>query len=121
MLRRGEDGLPKELLPGVRSARSTPIEEEPGVGDGPYDDAFWVPSGRARIQWPGRLAIDVATEGSWFVVFDERPEAICLEPQSGPPDGLVDHPWFSVERLSAGVPRTWRTTWTMCDLREDQG
>ena len=107
LLRRGADGLPEELLPAMT--------------DGPFDDAFLVPSGRAALTWPGLLRLDVSTEGSWFVVYDERSEAICLEPQSGPPDGLVDHPWHSADRLVADEPRRWRTTWTMRDLREGRG
>ncbi len=107
LLRRGDDALPLELMA--------------GVGTGPFDDAFWVPSGRASIHWPGQLGIDVVTEGAWYVVYDERPEAICLEPQSGPPDGLDDHPWHTAERLAAGEPRSWRTTWTMRGLREGRG
>lgn len=107
LLRRGDDALPVELT------------DEAGTG--PFDDAFWVPSGRGAIQWPGWLAVDVATDGSWFVVYDQRPGGICLEPQSGPPDGLTDQPWHVAERLSADLPRSWRTTWTMRDLREGRG
>lgn len=107
LLRRGDDALPVELAD--------------DAGAGPFDDAFWVPSGRATIRWPRWLAIDVATDGTWFVVYDERPEAICLEPQSGPPDGLADRPWHTVDRLAADLPRSWRTTWTMRDLREGRG
>lgn len=104
-----------------RGDGALPLALRDDAGTGPFDDAFWVPSGRAIIQWPGWLAIDVASDGSWFVVYDERPEAICLEPQSGPPDGLTEHPWHMVERLSADLPRSWRTMWTMRDLREGQG
>ncbi len=107
LLRRGDDALSLELMA--------------DGGTGPFDDAFWVPSGRASIHWPGQLGIDVVTDGAWYVVYDERPEAICLEPQSGPPDGLADHPWHTAERLTADVPRSWRTTWTMRDLREGRG
>ena len=73
---RGDDHLPTgEVVP-----------YDPG--DGPFDDAFRVPDGRATVSWPGALAIDIASDSDWYVVFDELPSFVCVEPQSGPPDGL---------------------------------
>jgi len=98
---RGDDHLPTgERIPYDASA-------------GPFDDAFVVPSGRASLTWPGALAIDVVSEGSWYVVFDGRPEAVCLEPQSGPPDGLDGNHGVA----APATPLTMRTTWAMRDLR----
>ena len=58
------------------------------AGSGPFDDAFRVPGGRVTVSWPGALAIDVASDSDWYVVFDELASYVCVEPQSGPPDGL---------------------------------
>lgn len=107
MLMRDDSGLP---------ALSADV-----IPDGPFDDAFLVPSGRARIEWRGEVAIDIESEGRWFVLYDERDECVCLEPQSGPPDGLVGHPWHDVALAKPGAPVAQGVTWWVRDLREDRG
>ncbi len=106
---RGDDHLPTGLdVPFSRA-------------DGPFDDAFVVPDGRAEVVWPEALAIDIASDSTWFVVYDELPDCACVEPQSGPPDGLVS----GAERATAygGIgtatperPHVLTTTWSMRDL-----
>ena len=97
---RGDDHLPTgERIPFDPSA-------------GPFDDAFVVPTGRAAVRWPGALSLDVVSDGSWFVVFDQRPEAVCVEPQSGPPDGLDGTHGVA----APGVPLTMTTTWSVRPL-----
>lgn len=81
--------------------------------DGPFDDAFVVPDGRASVVWPGALALDVECDGEWYVVFDEFPDCVCLEPQSGPPDGLRPEYGREVAVASPGRPHTLTTTWTL--------
>ena len=88
---------------------------------GPFDDAFLVPSGCARIEWPREIAIDIESDGRWIVLFDERDECICLEPQSGPPDGLVGHPWHEPVLARPGAPVSQTVTWRVRDLREARG
>lgn len=97
---RGADHLP--------SAERIPYDPTAG----PFDDAFVVPSGRARLRWPGAMAIDVMSEGTWFVVFDGRREAVCVEPQSGPPDGLDGTHGVA----APGAPLVLRTTWSVRPL-----
>ena len=75
---RGDDHLPT----------GESVSFDPAAG--PFDDAFLVPSGHAQVRWPGALEIDVTSDGTWFVVFDEPSDVLCVEPQSGPPDGLRD-------------------------------
>lgn len=95
----------------VRGADHLPTGErlayDPSAG--PFDDAFVVPRGRAVLQWPGVLSLDVASDGQWYVVFDERAEAVCVEPQSGPPDGLDG----SHGVAAPGEPLIMRTTWSV--------
>ena len=85
---------------------------------GPFDDAFRVPGGRATISWPGALAVDIASDGDWYVVFDELSSYVCVEPQSGPPDGLhaIGRVWDGPGIASPGSPHVLTTTWTMRDL-----
>ena len=94
----------------------------PDPTQGPFDDAFLVPDGRASAVWPGALALDVGSDGEWYVVYDERPDCVCLEPQSGPPDGLrqrdaSDDGSHAVRVAAPGRPHTLTTTWTMHPLR----
>ncbi len=105
---RGDDHLPTgEVVP-----------YDPG--DGPFDDAFRVPDGCATVSWPEALAVDIASDSDWYVVFDELPSFVCVEPQSGPPDGLragdSGMNWGGPAIASPGSPHVLTTTWTMRDL-----
>ena len=86
---------------------------DPSVG--PFDDAFVVPSGRARVRWPGALAVDVAADAGWYVVFDELDDAVCLEPQSGPPNGVNDGLGGPIATATPGRPLRLVTTWDVSD------
>ena len=100
---RGPDHLPTgRLLPARLSA-------------GPFDDAFMVPGGRALVRWPGALALDISSDAGWYVVFDELAATACIEPQSGPPDGINDGLGQPVTLASPGHPHRLVTTWTMSD------
>ena len=99
MLERGDDHLPT----GRRFA--------PTDVDGPYDDAFDVPDGRVELRWPGALSLSCQSSARWVVVFDELPDFVCVEPQTGPPDGLRE-----AELVRPGRPKTASTTWTWTSL-----
>lgn len=80
------------------------------TADGPFDDAFRATN--ARIRWPDALSIDVSS-GGWFVIYDERPDLVCVEPQNGPPDGLstghgTEPTWATVDR-----PVEFTTVWSI--------
>ncbi len=77
--RRGPDGMPT----GER------VEPLPG----PWDDCFAMPDGvDATLTWPGELRLRLTSPVAWAVVYDQQPEAVCVEPQSGPPNGLNTAP-----------------------------
>lgn len=60
---------------------------------GPWDDCFGMPDGvRAALEWPGLLRLTVTSDCRWVVVFDALGDAVCVEPQSGPPNGLNTAP-----------------------------
>lgn len=107
MLRRSDDALPVSLG-GVPAA-------------GPFDDAFVVPSRRAVISWPSVLEMSIEGDSEWFVLFDALPDALCIEPQSGPPDGLVDHPWARARIVAPDRPLVQQVTWTVSGRRADRG
>lgn len=75
MLRRGPDGLPDGTV--VR-----PIPPEP------WDDCFVEVSGSPGVHWPRALEVRVESPAPFWVVYTEREEGVCVEPQTGPPNGL---------------------------------
>lgn len=94
---RGEDHLPT----GRR------IEPQPG----PWDDCFGMPDGMdATLTWPGELELRVTSTVEWVVVYDEQPDAVCVEPQSGPPNGLNTRPHLVtlLEPLESSCRWSWR-------------
>lgn len=99
MLERGEDHLPT----GAR------LPYDPAAG--PFDDAFVVPDGRATVRWPGAVRLDIESSGRWFVVFDELAASLCVEPQSGPPNGLHVHDDYAPAVASPGRPVVLATRW----------
>lgn len=104
----------------LRDREGLPESFSAGIVPGPYDDAFRVPDGQAHLEWPGVLRLDVDSDGCWYVVFDVRPECVCLEPQTGPPDALEDRPWHAAHYASPGEPVRLSVTWRWSDLREDR-
>ncbi|MFD9725901.1 aldose 1-epimerase [Streptomyces sp. NPDC059072] len=83
------------------------IEPQPG----PWDDCFGMPDGvDVTLTWPGALELRVTSRAEWVVVYDEQPEAVCVEPQSGPPNGLNTLPRLvtPVDPLEISTTWTWR-------------
>lgn len=100
---RGDDHLPTGDL----------VAYDPA--DGPFDDAFVATD--ASVEWPGALRIDIASDGGWFVVFDELSDAVCVEPQSGPPDGLREQAGAPPRRVVPGEPLMLTTQWSISGAR----
>ncbi|OEJ95600.1 aldose epimerase [Streptomyces thermolilacinus SPC6] len=94
---RGDDHLPT----GRR------VEPRPG----PWDDCFGMPDGvDVTLTWPERLELKVTSREPWVVVYDEQEAAVCVEPQSGPPNGLNTAPRLvtPIEPLEMATTWTWR-------------
>ena len=86
MYRRGGDGLPTGELtdPGPR----------------PWDDCFTGLHSAPRLTWPDRVALEIRSDCDHWVVYDERDEGLCVEPQTAPPD----FPNIAPRRLEPGAP-----------------
>jgi aldose 1-epimerase len=83
------------------------IDPEPG----PRDDCFGMPDGvDVTLTWPERLEVNVTSREQWVVVYDEQEAAVCVEPQTGPPDGLNTAPRLvtPIEPLETSTTWTWR-------------
>ena len=63
------------------------------------------------LTWPERLELKVASRAEWVVVYDEQAEAVCVEPQTGPPNGLNSRPHLvtRIQPLEISTTWTWRT------------
>lgn len=72
MWRKDADGIPDGTL----------VDPAPG----PWDDAFTALIGPVELTWPGVLHLAVESDCEHVVVFDEPAGAVCVEPQSAPPD-----------------------------------
>lgn len=75
---------------GVATRRRLPVAE------GPWDDCFGDVPDNPAITWPGVLRLEIESTCAFWVVFTERRHAVCLEPQTAPPDALNHEP-FVVE------------------------
>jgi galactose mutarotase-like enzyme len=54
----------------------------------PWDDAFCGLTENPRITWSNFAQLEMTSSHEWWVVYDERSDAICVEPQSGPPNAI---------------------------------
>lgn len=59
-----------------------------------WDDCFSDLRADPRVVWDGALALTLSTDNRYWVVYDEKPDAVCVEPQTAPPNaaelGLAD-------------------------------
>ncbi|MEX2292982.1 MAG: hypothetical protein WD691_04280 [Acidimicrobiales bacterium] len=72
---RGDDGLPLGPL-------------EPLPDHGPWDDCFTDITWPVTLTWPGALEVTMHSTCDHVVIYDEPDHAICVEPQTGPPDAV---------------------------------
>jgi aldose 1-epimerase len=99
MLLRGADYLPTGTI-----VRPVPA--------GPWDDCFVELSGAPAVRWPGAMEVDIESDAPYWVCYTEPPDALCVEPQTGPPNGLNtgDHALVAPGRpLVASMTLRWRT------------
>jgi len=95
MWRRDDDGIPDGTL----------VEPTPG----PWDDCFTALIGPVGLRWPGVLELYVESDCEHVVVYDEVDRAVCVEPQSAPPD--AHNSGEDLAFVPAGTSWTITTTW----------
>ena len=95
----------------LRGADYLPSGERIAPRPGPWDDCFGMVDGvRVALTWPGLLRLDVHSPEQWVVVYDLEADAVCVEPQSGPPNGLNTLPRLVTPE--SPLVATCRWTWT---------
>ncbi|MFF3325690.1 aldose 1-epimerase [Streptomyces sp. NPDC002889] len=99
-----------------RGADQLPTGQRIAAQPGPWDDCFGMPGGvDVTLTWPGQLELNVVSGAEWVVVYDEQEGAVCVEPQSGPPDGLNTLPRLvtPIDPLEVTTTWTWRRPSTL--------
>lgn len=71
---RDEDGIPTGTL------------QSPTVG--PWDDCFRDLKENPKLRWSDGFELEVESSCDHWVVYSEPSHAVCIEPQSGPPDAF---------------------------------
>lgn len=80
-----------EVEPGAMYAKASdgiPTGELVPVRPGPWDDCFTDLAAPPRLLWPGELAVTAHSSCTDWVLFTEPAHALCVEPQTDPPDAL---------------------------------
>ncbi|MFF8610151.1 aldose 1-epimerase [Streptomyces sp. NPDC015346] len=94
-----------------RGADHLPTGRRIGPIPGPWDDCFGMPDGvDVTLTWPEQLELKVTSRAPWVVIYDEQEEAVCVEPQSGPPNGLNTAPRYvtPIDPLEITATFAWR-------------
>ena len=102
------DFRPGEML--VRDADGIPTGDRVPPPAGPWDDAFTGLAADPVLEWPGQLRLAISSSCAWWVVYSMPRHAICVEPQSGPPDALNGEP--DVVEPGRPMVHTMRWAWT---------
>lgn len=91
----------------LRDAEGMPSGERVPPPPGPWDDAFTAVREGPVLDWPGRLRLELTSTCPWWVVYSEPAAAVCVEPQSGPPDALNT----GAQLVVPGAPLTHEMRW----------
>jgi aldose 1-epimerase len=97
MLLRGDDYLPTGTV--------GPVPPEP------WDDCFVGVSSPPVVRWPGAFEVALESDAAYWVVYTENADGVCVEPQTGPPNGLNTGQFTLVEPgrpLVVSMTLRWR-------------
>jgi aldose 1-epimerase len=72
-----------------RDAEGMPTGRRVPPPPGPWDDCFTDLAGSPELCWPDALRLTIESPAPDLVVYDEPAQAICVEPQSAPPDAVA--------------------------------
>ena len=80
-----------------------------GPSDPPWDDCFTMIATEPVVAWGQELILSLTSSCDHWVVFTEPEHAVCVEPQTGPPDELNADPTVleADEELTATFELRW--------------
>jgi len=79
---------------------------------GPWDDCFTDLRRPPVLRWPGFLELTIRSDCPAWVVYTVPADAVCVEPQTAPPDALNTGPTI----VEPGRPLTVEMVWTWRSL-----
>ena len=92
----------------LRDADDIPTGELVEPPAGPWDDCFTGLRSAPRLTWPGVLGLEVSSSCDHLVVYDEPRDAVCIEPQTAPPDFVNIAPSTTIPGVPLIATMTWR-------------
>lgn len=72
----------------LRGSDGIPTGERVAPPPGPWDDCFTGVAQPLELVWPGALRLSLCSSAPCWVIYDEPTHAVCVEPQTAPPDAL---------------------------------
>lgn len=96
----------------VRDSSGIPTGKCVPPSQGPWDDCFTSLTGSPLLEWSNGIQLKLSSTCDHWVVYSEPTHAVCIEPQSGPPDG------FNLGKMQVAYPdqpicHTFRIGWTL--------
>jgi aldose 1-epimerase len=92
----------------ARDADGMPSGQRVPPTPGPWDDAFTDVARPPVLEWGETLRLEVRSTCRWWVVYTEPAHAICVEPESAPPDALNGQ----ADIVEPGTPLVHEMRWT---------
>ena len=92
----------------ARGADDIPTGELVEPPAGPWDDCFTGLRSAPRLTWPGIIGLEVASSCDHLVVYDEPSDAVCVEPQTAPPNFVNMAPSTTIPGVPLVATMTWR-------------
>lgn len=111
-----DQALQIDVMPGWQEeagADELPTGRRISPRPGPWDDCFgFGGTMSATLRWPGSVQMEMTSDGSFMTLFTVPKDAACVEPLTGPPNGVNTQPRL----VTPDNPLTITTTWLLRDL-----
>lgn len=92
----------------MRDSDGMPTQQHVSAPAADLDDVLYVSDHSMTLAWGGQYALVIENSHPWFVVYDQRPGFICVEPQTAPPNAVNEAVLASVTT----TPIRMQTRWT---------
>lgn len=96
----------------AKDADGMPSPDVVPIGDDPFDDCFTDVAWPATLTWDGALALRIEADCRYAVVFDHKPDGVCVEPQTAPPNAVE---LGLAATVTPDAPLSLTMTWTWGD------
>ena len=91
-----------------RDADGITLRDQTAPTPGPWDDCFTDLRRPPVLRWPGFLELTIESDCRDWVIYTVPDHALCVEPQTAPPDALNTGPTI----VEPGRPLVAEMTWT---------